>query len=155
MTPQQRTKGRVLLNYWYNESTLEERESGKAWYNEAKEYVRILSLKFNASPLICAGVVSALSPNNKWERNKIDAYAVLEAVSKGIPSNEVKVCTYNNNKRKAFSIARGDMNILKRSPKTYAFAQNISGSDTYQVTIKDCYAMAHRSRTLHETIRTK
>tara|TARA_R110000851_G_scaffold310256_1_gene469945 strand:+ start:224 stop:817 length:594 start_codon:yes stop_codon:yes gene_type:complete len=146
MTPQQRTKGRVLLNYWYNESTLEERESGKAWYNEAKEYVRILSLKFNASPLICAGVVSALSPNNKWERNKIDAYAVLEAVSKGIPSNEVKVCTYNNNKRKAFSIARGDMNILKRSPKTYAFAQNISGSDTYQVTIDKWHLRAIQTK---------
>ena len=76
MTLQQRSKGRVLLNYWYNESTSEEREAGKVWYNEAREYVKILSLRFDTPQIICAGVVSALSPNNRWERNKIDAHAV-------------------------------------------------------------------------------
>ena len=135
MTRQERSKGRALLKFWYNESTHEERESGSTWYDEAKDYVNVLSLRFDVPKLICAGVISALSPNNKWGRNKIDAHAVLDAVSKGIPPDQVRVCTYNNNKYKAFSIAQGDMRILKQSPKTYAFARNISGEDTYQVTI--------------------
>ncbi len=148
MTSQQRSKGRVLLNHWYNESTLEERELGKAWYNEAKEYVKILSFKFNTPEIICAGVVSALSPNNKWDRNKLDAYSVLDAVSKGKASDQVKVCTYNNNKRKAFAIARGDIRILKQSPKTYSFAKNISGHDTDKVTIDKWHLRATQTRSL-------
>ena len=146
MTLQERTKGRALLNFWYNESTPDERESGRTWYDEAKSYVNILSLRFDVPKLICAGVISSLSPNNKWERNKIDAHAVLDAVSKGTPPDQVKVCTYNNNKHKAFAIARGDMKILKQSPKTYAFARNISGEDTHQVTIDKWHLRAIQTR---------
>mgnify|MGYP003627035582 CR=1 FL=1 len=146
MNKQERTKGRALLNFWYNESTLDERESGRVWYDEAKSYVKILSLRFELPEIICAGVVSALSPNNKWERNKIDAYTVINAVKNNIPANQVKVCTYNANKDKAFAIARGDMRILKRSPKTYAFARNISGEDTYQVTIDKWHLRAIQTR---------
>ena len=62
MTSQQRRKGRVLLNYWYNESTLDEREAGKVWYDEAKEYVKFLSEKFNTPEIICAGVVLRFVP---------------------------------------------------------------------------------------------
>ena len=112
MTTMERTKGRALLNFWYNESTLDERESGRSWYNEARSYVKILSLRFELPEIICAGVVSALSPNNKWERNKIDAYAVINAVKNNIPADQVKVCTYNANKDKAFAIARGDIRCL-------------------------------------------
>ena len=65
MNKQERTKGRALLNFWYNESTLDERESGRVWYDEAKSYVKILSLRFELPEIICAGVVSALSPNKK------------------------------------------------------------------------------------------
>jgi hypothetical protein len=51
--------------------------------------------------------VSALSPNNRWERNKVDAKAVLRAVRDGVDCADVKVCTYDANKRKAFEIAKG------------------------------------------------
>ena len=146
MTLQDRTKGRSLLNYWYNESTLEERESGKVWYDEAKEYVKILSLRFDTPQLICAGVLSALSPNNRWERNKLDAHTVLDAVSKSLSSSQVKVCTFNNNKEKAFAIARGDIKILQQSPKTYAFAKNISGEDINKVTIDKWHLRAIQTR---------
>jgi len=146
MTLQDRTKGRSLLNYWYNESTLEERELGKVWYDEAKEYVKILSLRFDTPQLICAGVVSALSPNNRWGRNKLDAHTVLDAVKKGLSADQVKVCTYNNNKLKAFAIARGDIKILKQSPKTYAFAKNISGEDINKVTIDKWHLRAIQTR---------
>ena len=146
MTLQERTKGRSLLNYWYNESTLEERELGEVWYDEAKEYVKILSLRFDTPQLICAGVVSALSPNNRWERNKLDAHTVLDAVSQSLSSSQVKVCTFNNNKEKAFAIARGDIKILQQSPKTYAFAKNISGEDINKVTIDKWHLRAVQTR---------
>ena len=71
-------------------------------------------------PLVTAGVISALSPNNKWKRNLIDARSVLDAVDSNQPSDVVKVCTYNANKLKAFEIARGNQEILTKSPKTYA-----------------------------------
>jgi hypothetical protein len=146
MTTKERTKGRALLNFWYNESTPDERELGRSWYNEARSYVKILSLRFELPEIICAGVVSALSPNNKWERNKIDAYAVINAVKNNIPVDQVKVCTYNANKDKAFAIARGDTRILKRSPKTYAFARNISGEDAHQVTIDKWHLRAIQTK---------
>lgn len=130
-----RVKGRKLLNFWYNESTSDERNMGTNWYNEAREYSMSLSSEFELPQLICAGVISALSPNNRWPRNKIDAHIVLTAVKNNISFEDVKVCTYNRNKIKAFKIAKGDMQILEESPKTYSFAHNISGLDTDKVTI--------------------
>lgn len=130
-----RVKGRRLLNFWYNESTHEERDIGNNWYNEAREYSILLSNEFELPQLTCAGVISALSPNNRWPRNKIDAHIVLTAVKNNISFQDVKVCTYNRNKIKAFRIAEGDKQILEESPKTYSFAHNISGLNTDKVTI--------------------
>ena len=56
MNKQERTKGRALLNFWYNESTLDERESGRVWYDEAKSYVKILSLRFELPEIIWSGI---------------------------------------------------------------------------------------------------
>jgi hypothetical protein len=46
------------------------------------------------------GVIAALSPNNKWERNCIDAEAMIKTWSIGGDYNMIKVCTFNPNKRK-------------------------------------------------------
>lgn len=135
MTSQERIKGRKLLNFWYKEATAEEIETGENWYNEAREYSKILSNEFKLSRLMCSGVISALSPNNRWERNKIDAHSVLSAIRDNISSFDIKVCTYNSNKRKAFAIGRGDVKILEKSPKTFSFANNISGLNSDKVTI--------------------
>ena len=148
MTLKERRKGRANLRYWFSLSTPDERERGMRWYNEAREYASMLSNLFNKDKVLCAGVISALSPNNKWGRNKIDAFAVLKAVVDDTPSNKVKVCTYNANKEKAFAIARGEIAILKRSPKTYAFALSIGGLDNDDVTIDKWHLRAVRTRSL-------
>ena len=81
----------------------------------------------------CALPISSAA--RKSERNIIDTRAVLEAVRDGIDPSEVKVCTFNSNKTKAFAIAKGELDIQQESPKTYSFVRNISALDESKVTI--------------------
>ena len=108
------------LQTWLDAATPEARRAGLTWYDDAQKYAAFLSVTFNVSRKVAAGVISALSPNNKWERNKID---------------DVKVCTYGANKRKAFAIANGDQKILESSPKTHAFAMNVGELSADHVTV--------------------
>ena len=106
---------------------------------------------------VAAGVISALSPNNKWERNKYDTIQVFEAIKHGKTPDEVKVCTYNNNKLKAFAIASGDAEILTKSPKTYAFARNVGELDPNFVTIdkwhlRACQTSSLKSKECRESV---
>ena len=90
------------LKSWYDLATDEQILLGKRWYGDAQDYAKYLSMKYNIEVYICATVISCLSPNNKWERNKIDAENVIKAWIAGIPPESIKVCTYNANKIKAF-----------------------------------------------------
>ena len=123
------------LRGWLGESTPADIEAGLVWYGEAMDYARHLSAWFDKTRKVSAGVISSLSPNNKWERNKIDAFTVMQAVRDGLGPDDVKVCTYDANKRKAFAIARGDESILRKSPKTYAFAMNVGENSADHVTV--------------------
>ena len=67
-----------------------------------------------------------MSPRNKWEQNLLDAQKVLSAHDKGIHPDQIKVCTFNKNKYKAFKAARGDIEITDQSLKTYNFVNNIA-----------------------------
>ena len=132
------TKDATILRHlrgWLAESTPADIEAGRGWYREAMDYAAFLSVEFNVSRKVAAGGISALSPNNKWERNKIDAFTVLQAVRDGLGPDAVKVCTYGANKRKAFAIATGDESILRKSPKTYAFAMNVGENSADHVTV--------------------
>ena len=123
------------LQTWLDAATPEARRAGLTWYDDAQKYAAFLSVTFNVSREVAAGVISALSPNNKWERNKIDAFNVLQAVQDGKTPDDVKVCTYGSNKRKAFAIANGDQKILESSPKTHAFAMNVGELSADHVTV--------------------
>jgi hypothetical protein len=101
-----------------------------------------------APMLQVAGTISALSPNNKWPRNLQDTANVLAAVVEDRPADSVKVCTYNANKLKAFEIARGNQQILKQSPKTYAFAKNVGELDPEFVTVDVWHLRACQTRSL-------
>lgn len=113
---------------------MSEKMAGMGWYPYANFYALNLSYKFDLPVEKIAGVISALSPNNKWERNVLDAESVcLEYL--GGP--EAKVCTYGLNKQKALSILNGTRieDVLKGN-KTYAFYRNIlDPSDKKYVTI--------------------
>jgi hypothetical protein len=123
------------LRHWYSVSTDQERREGQAWYSQAEDFCSALAEKYNVPQEIVAGVVSALSPNNKWERNKVDAELVIFSAINNVDPSAVKVCTYNANKMKAFAIAKGDRKILSSSPKTFSFAMNVGKRDSNYVTI--------------------
>ena len=143
---------RKNLRVWYNRASSAELISGATWYDEANEFCTYLSEKYGISTECAAGVVSALSPNNKWDRNKIDAENVVEAYKLGWSSDMVRVCTYNANKDKAFRILMEDGTgkelTLKSSPKTFSFAMNVGKLDPNYVTIDKWHLRAMQSISL-------
>jgi hypothetical protein len=114
-----------LLVNRYHMSTLKERKAGLDWYVGANDLCYKLAAKYNTTPMKVAGIIAALSPNNKWERNQLDADNFLATKGK------CKVCTFNANKVKAQRIMDlpdclpyAITHILK-GPKTSAFFWNI------------------------------
>lgn len=153
-------KYRSNLRTWYKRATKDEIKQGLVWYKDAMDFAKQLSTDYGVRGEVSAGVISALSPNNKWERNKYDAVQVLMAVRDNVPMQDVKVCTYNANKAKAFAIAKGDRKILTSSPKTYAFARNVGENDSNFVTIdkwhlRACQTSSKKSRTCRESVTPK
>jgi hypothetical protein len=141
----ERKKLRHNLRLWMKRATSDEVNHGLTWYYDAMTYSKELSNTFGVSGETAAGVISALSPNNRWSRNKHDAMQVLQAVRDGKSEYDVKVCTFDRNKSKAFAIARGDRKILKESPKTFAFARNVGECDTNHITIDKWHLRACQS----------
>jgi hypothetical protein len=90
--------------------------SGLTWYNEAHEFCRLLSEKYNESLVTVCAVMSALSPGTNWEQNKKDTIAILERKRK------YKCTTYGQNVRKAREILSDG--IPRFNPKTGAKTYN-------------------------------
>jgi len=134
ITPYMAKKIRENLRMYFDLASNEQIESGKNWYYNAHEICTELAGRHFTTEQV-AGVISALSPRNKWERNIIDAGTVLRAVVDGLLPEHVKVCTFNTNKFKAFEIARGNRVIDETSRKTYAFIRNIARLDADRVTV--------------------
>jgi hypothetical protein len=112
--------------------------SGLHWYQRAYDLGVKLIHEYDGLTMGQAiGVIAALSPNNKWERNCIDAEAMIKTWSIGGDYNAIKVCTFNPNKAKAIAILSLDMesvdteaipNILS-GQKVVAFYKSIMGDN--------------------------
>ena len=89
-------------------ATTEEVVSGQQWYKNANEIASRLARNNNITTAKAAGVLAALSPNNKWERNCQDAENLIQAYihgeSEGYDAMNVNVCTYGAMKEKAIKI---------------------------------------------------
>jgi len=87
-------------------ATTEEVVSGQQWYKNAHEIAARLARNNNISITKAAGVIAALSPNNKWERNCLDAERLIQAYIHGDDNDAmaVSVCTYGAMKKKAVDI---------------------------------------------------
>jgi len=123
------------LQAWIDIATRQQMREGKAWYKEAQKFTRNLSKIHKVDKYIVAAVTSALSPNNKWLRNKLDANSLIAAFMEGRSIDSFKVCTYNANKRKAWAIMTDGEEIAAKSPKTHAFAMNMGRLSEKHVTI--------------------
>jgi hypothetical protein len=116
-------------------SSFENIEHGLNWYNEFFLWSEFLAKKYEKSTFEVASIFSALSPRNKLEQNKKDTIKVLEAVKNNVSPEHIKVCTFHNNKNKAFDIALNKDSINKDSLKTYSFCKNVGELNSDFVTI--------------------
>ena len=119
----------------YDLATTGERREGMEWYNRANRVAADIASEHGISLETAAGVIAALSPNNRWERNIVDAENVIRAYSIGgcEEAENVKVCTYGKMRTKAIQILEC-MNIddhvdILKGRKITAFYECIIGRE--------------------------
>lgn len=123
----------------YRRATTDDIANGIEWYDRAKRYAETISKQTRLHLHTVIGVMAALSPNNKWERNVKDCERMCNAWIEGEDLNDFKVSCYNTMKLKAWSILEdsltSDDDILTRlnGQKIRSFYSNIRGLD--EVTI--------------------
>lgn len=84
-------------------------DEGLSWYADAHKFCSQQAKLFGVSTSTVAGVVAALSPGNRWDRNKLDAVSCLTAASRDMGVETWKSSTYGvANKIKAARIASGE-----------------------------------------------
>ena len=108
---------------------------GLTWYVNANSDCKEIAEKLELPLHIVIGVVSALSPNNKWERNIINAEDLCTAFINGQDMDSIKVSTYHKMKQKAWSILQSMPNYeetigILNGKKIVSFFRNISGDET-------------------------
>lgn len=117
----------------YRRATSEDIANGLEWYDRAKRYATIISNLSGVNLNTVVGVMAALSPNNRWERNVKDTERMVWAWVKGEDLSDFKVSCYNTMKQKAWSILEDgltdDDDILTRlnGQKIRSFYSNIRG----------------------------
>ena len=102
-------------------ATSQEVQLGCDWYRSALNIAGRIQSKYHTTerPLtveLVAGVIAALSPNNRWERNIIDAEAIIKCWASGGTDEDilaVKCCTYTAMRQKALDILTRDIPIVE------------------------------------------
>ena len=123
----------------YRIATEEDVANGDEWYDRAKRMAAWIAKETGIQEATVIGVMAALSPNNRWERNCKDALSMCQAWINGDSLDDFKVSCYNAMKQKAWSILQDDLqddaSILTRlnGQKIRSFYSNIRGLD--EVTI--------------------
>jgi hypothetical protein len=139
------------LDNYFALATDSDIDNGIAWYKQAHYICKDLSKQYNVPIAVVAGIVSALSPRNKWNQNIKDTITVLNAIHHNLSPNDIKVCTFHKNKNKAFLIAKGKIKIMDQSLKTFNFVKNIADLDENYVTIDVWHLRACFGKTISNT----
>jgi hypothetical protein len=107
--------------------------AGIEWYARAERLARRLAETYGCTFEQAVGVIAALSPNNRWTRNCIDAEAMIQVWALGIDPITVKVCTFGPNRAKAASIlalaepTQDSIAAILNGRKVTAFFLSITG----------------------------
>ena len=122
----------------YNDATPAQIDTGMAWYSDAQSQAHDIAIKHDMPVYIVVAVIAALSPNNKWTRNVLNADELIGAFIRGDGIDTVKVSTYNKMKAKAWRILQEipDYDNAKRilnGQKITSFFMDIMGE--FNVTI--------------------
>jgi hypothetical protein len=123
------TYGSILAVYF--QATDLENFNGQRWYVDAKYAAHRIAIQYNLALETVAGVIAALSPNNRWERNLVDAENLCKLYSMGGDLEALKVSTYNTNKSKAIYILQNHAPLdILGGLKVRAFYDCIIGGDS-------------------------
>ena len=123
----------------YRQATQEDTVNGVEWYARAERMAKDIAEDTGLPVPTVIGVMAALSPNNRWERNCKDAATMCQAWQNGESMDSFKVSCYNTMKAKAWAILDlgliDDEDILSHlnGQKIRSFYSNIRGLD--EVTI--------------------
>ena len=112
---------------------------GMTWYHKALADCKGVASRLELPLHIVVGVVASLSPNNKWERNTINAFDLCNAFINGNDMDSVKVSTYHAMKRKAWHILEemptyDEVVAILNGKKIVSFYKNIMGDES-EITI--------------------
>ena len=113
----------------YQLATLTERQDGINWYPNARQIARGLAERHDITLPQAIGVIAALSPRNRWERNVQDADSLITAFQAGGAEQAqlTKVCTFGANKAKAIRILQDpyaqhdEVRVILSGPKLQEF----------------------------------
>ena len=119
----------------YKLATPSEIKEGIAWYLNATTDCKNIGIKYDLPIHIVIGVLSALSPNNKWSRNLLNANDLCKTFINGNHMDSIKVSTYHKMKQKAWSILEQmpsyDETIkILNGRKIVSFYKCINGDET-------------------------
>jgi len=108
-------------------ATADEIANGEKWYAEANLAAFELANRHNVQPYIAAGVIAALSPNNRWEINLANADTLISAYLNGEDILSVRVATYHAMRAKAWSIMDYGMQHAPSDDGKQAVADILNG----------------------------
>ena len=119
----------------FKQATQAEIDHGLTWYADAKADAQSMADKYELPLHIVVGVIAALSPTNRWERNWIDADNMLGVFTSGGYVESCTPCTYKTMRDKAWSILSSNPHdadavaFILKGPKITDFFYCIMGED--------------------------
>ena len=135
-----------ILGVYFSAST-QVKQDGMTWYNDANAICAKLAAKYNTDEGLAAGVIAALSPNVRWERNVADAELMLAAQHAGDADwRSTKVSAYPLNRTKATIIMDNELTFAEEiqdvlnGNKTKAFYTCISNPKDFEAVCVDGHA---------------
>lgn len=120
----------------YDLATVADIEQGKTWYARALTFADSLGEVYGVSSAAVVGVIAALSPRNRWERNMQDAERMVKVHANGGTYDDLmnlKVSTFTTGKEKAARIltnkvpTRSELLAILKGPKLQEFFNCIMG----------------------------
>ena len=135
------------IKRWHKRASPENIDAGMTWYDDAMRFSRKLAREYKITRRSAAGVISSLSPNNKWDRTKFDAEQLISYYREGGTDwVSVKICTYKKNRERAWNILTQGERITSDSPKIHSFAMNVGNKSPDHVTIDKWHMRASLAR---------
>lgn len=110
------------LSKVYNKCLDNDLVEGKSWYENANSFSLKLSEHYSVSPMVCAGVIAAMSPMKNWEDNKIIAEEIIKTSGRRGKHFQTQI---QKARKILFSNSHSEIEIILNGLKTVNFFNNI------------------------------